>query len=359
MAKDKLVFGNALGGFSARASSLRLSPTPVSGPSGFSAFIYQCWLNVDWDGAHTCYGLDRPDTRTQRFPLQKNLQPWERPDFHRGSLNNARVGGKPSNPWSSIVVKTQAEALNLLAQFFPGWSGLDTAARQNILSQFWDNRTQTAFGSLEDVAGNGKFPIVQLAEMGQPAKGYYVSTSHAFVGSYSYAREWDQNMYWDAAIVPYSVVPRLPGVRLGDFGLVIRNKTGDSTPFFFADTSGGKGGSRKLGECSGFVYLALGESEDEPYSFIVFPRSGSGSADGDALGRMDTVVTAQLAKIVNTGNALAERLAPRDPQLLNVRRALFENGGPPPAYDKELSRYPREHGGPGTRDEDFPEGYPY
>jgi len=84
MAKDKLVFGNPLGGFTARSGSLRVAPTRVTGPAGFQAFIYKCWLNVDWDGASQCYGLDRPDTATQKFPAQKNLKPWERPDFSWG-----------------------------------------------------------------------------------------------------------------------------------------------------------------------------------------------------------------------------------------------------------------------------------
>ena len=119
---------------------------------------------------------------------------------------------------------------------------------------------------------------------------------------------------------------RLPGVRKGDFGLGYPEQNRDSTPFFFGDTSG-TGGSTKLGESSGFVYLTLGEKEDEAYSFIVFPGSGSGSADLAALGRMDSAVRSQLSKIANTGNALAQRLAPRDPELLNVRRALFESGG--------------------------------
>jgi hypothetical protein len=356
MAVDKLAFGGSLGGFTARSNSLTLAPTRVTGPSGFSAFIYQCWLNVDWDGAHRCYGLNRPDTPTQKFPLQKNLQPWERPDFHGGSLNHARVGGSSSNRWSSIVVRNRKDALDLLAKHYPGWMVLNAAARDDVLAQFWDNRTSTPFGSLED-AGSGRFPIVQMREMGQPAPGYYVSMSHAFTGTYSVVNEWDQNLYWDAGIVPYGVVPRIPGVRKGDYGLVVRNKTGDSTAFFFGDT-GGKNGSTRLGESSGFIYLALGESEDEPYSFIVFPGSGSGTADGESLGKMDAVVRGQLTKIAKTGNALAERLAPREPQLLNVRRALFEWGGPPQAYDKELSRYPREHGGPETRDEDSSGYYP-
>jgi hypothetical protein len=358
MAKDKLVFANPLGGFTAHSGSLRIAPTRVTGPAGFQAYIYKCWLNVDWDGAAQCYGLDRPDTATQKFPAQKNLTPWERPDFHGGGLNNARVGGRSSNHWSSIVVKTRREALDLLAKFFTGWKALDAAAQEKVLSQFWDNRTNTFFGSLEDVPGNGRFPIVQLREMGQPAPGYYVSPSQAFTGPDPYSREWDQNQYFDAGVIPYSVVPKLPGVRKGDFGLAIRNSTGDSTAFFFGDT-GGSSGTTKLGECSGFLYLTLGEKEDDDYSFIVFPGSGSGTADGDALGRMDRLVGAQISKIANTGNALAQHLAPRDPQLWKCRMALFEWGGPPPEYDKELSRFPREHGGPETRDEDFPDGnYP-
>jgi hypothetical protein len=35
--------------------------------------------------------------------------------------------------------------------------------------------------------------------------------------------------------------------------------------------------------------------------------------------------------------------------------ALHEWGGPRPEYDKELSRFPREHGEPETRAEDFAE----
>jgi hypothetical protein len=353
MANDKLVFGSPLPGFSAPSGRLSIPPTRVTGPYGFSAFIYQCWLNVDWDGAHMCYGLDRPDTAAQKFPLQKNLTPWERPDRH-GGLNNARLNHNRANRWSSIVVKTRGEALDLLTKFYSGWRSLDAAAQANALAQFWDNRTQTPYGSLEDLPGNGKFPIVQLPEMGQPAPGYYVSPSQAYVGAYSYAREWDQNLYWDAGVVPYSVVPRLPGVRKGDFGLVIRNSTGDSTEFFYGDTSG-PNGTTQLGECSGFLWQTLGEKESEDYSFIVFPGSGSGTADGDALGRMDKVVKAQISKIANTGNVLAQRLAPRDPQLLHCRMALHEWGGPRPEYDKELSRFPREHGGPETRAEDFAE----
>ncbi len=185
MAKDDLAFGSPQGGFTARAGSLRIAPTKVTGPSGFSAYIYQCWLNVDWDGAYQCYGLDRPDSSSQRFPLQKGLTPWERPNFHHGSLNNARVGGSAANPWSSIVVRTRGEALDLLSRFYAGWSALNASQKDSVLGQFWDNRIHTPFGSLEDRPGNGKFPIVQLSEMGQPAPGYYVSTSNALVGAYT------------------------------------------------------------------------------------------------------------------------------------------------------------------------------
>jgi hypothetical protein len=83
-----LVFGKAIGGFSGR-STPHISVTPVTGPF-FSALLYRCKLNVDWDGAPTAYGKDRPDTASHQFPLQKNLKPWERP-ANNGSLQDARA----------------------------------------------------------------------------------------------------------------------------------------------------------------------------------------------------------------------------------------------------------------------------
>jgi hypothetical protein len=71
--------------------------------------------------------------------------------------------------------------------------------------------------------------------------------------------------YIDAAEEPYVVVPRLTGVSKGDYGLVIRNKTGRALTFIFGD-SANKEGSIKLGKCSGYIFKVLGESHfnEEP-----------------------------------------------------------------------------------------------
>jgi len=53
-----LDFAKPLQGFHDKKKSVRVHP--VTGAGGFSAFVYTCMLNVDWDGAPDCYGLDRP-----------------------------------------------------------------------------------------------------------------------------------------------------------------------------------------------------------------------------------------------------------------------------------------------------------
>jgi hypothetical protein len=63
-----LAFGKPLQGFHDRKKSVTVRN--VTGPGGFSAFIYECVLNVDWDGAPDCYGLNRPG-----FPEQTGLDP--------------------------------------------------------------------------------------------------------------------------------------------------------------------------------------------------------------------------------------------------------------------------------------------
>src|SRR5262249_45364995 len=182
---------------------------------------------------------------------------------------------------------------------YPGWQTLDKARQEEVLDQFLDTRTDTHFGTLEDEPGNKKFPIVQLPELNQPQKGYYVSISNAHTDEKNH-NLWDQNRYLDAGEIPYTVVPRLPRARKGDFGLVIRNRTGEHTSFLLGD-SANKLGSTQLGECSAFIYMTLGEGKynDENYRFILFPGSGSGAADKDAVDRMDKVVTNQLAKLTD------------------------------------------------------------
>jgi hypothetical protein len=93
---------------------------PVTGPNGFSALIYQCMLNVDWDGSPQAYGLDRPDIpRGQQFPLQKGLQPHEVP-ANNGSLLNAKSDDDHS--WVGVFSRTPAEARQLLRDHYPGFA---------------------------------------------------------------------------------------------------------------------------------------------------------------------------------------------------------------------------------------------
>lgn len=56
--------------------------TDVHGPADFLALVYQCKFNVDWDGAPTAYGWNRPGSA-----LQQNLRPIEGPPH--GHLANA------------------------------------------------------------------------------------------------------------------------------------------------------------------------------------------------------------------------------------------------------------------------------
>jgi hypothetical protein len=303
-------------------------------------------LNVDWDGAHKAYGLDRPDDGARRFPLQKGLTPLESPPT--GSLRNARRG--TTADWVGLVAMTRAEAINVLRTNYPGFAGMAGRDQETVLSQFLDTRTNTPFGSLEDLPGNGRFPIVQLPEMGQPKVGYYVSQSPAFDRSKKPINLWDQNIYLDAGEVPYSVVPRIPGVNAGDFGLIIRNATGASTAFLYGDT-GAKGGSSKLGECSGYVYqkLTWSTSNDETFSFIIFPGSGNGVADPAAVKKMEGVVRAQMGKLFDADDSLGRKLAEDDDEYRPINMALRDWGGP------QFSGA-ADHGGSEGRGQDLPDG---
>jgi hypothetical protein len=318
-----LTFGKPMHGFHDRKKSLTVHS--VTGPGGFSAFIYNCVLNVDWDGAPNCYGLDRPGISDQT-----GLDPWESPK-HRGSLKNARRNADWSQDWVAVYNVTKAGAIRILRQnnLIPAKpaKGPDvlSAASQALLEKFWDNRAHTVFGSLENQPGDGSFPIVQIAEMPTTIKkGYYVSTT----GFRDKSKEaWDPNSYIDASTVPYSVLPALSQVSMGDYGLIVRNKTGANTPYVCGDSSGAKHGSHKLGECSGAVYLAMGKENEGDFSFIVFPQSGTGKMTDTVAA--ESAVRTQLGKLsTDDADDLANHLASLAFDRSNVRLAMTQRGAP-------------------------------
>jgi len=321
-----LTFGASLGGFKDR-SKKSVAVRKVTGPNTFAAFVYKCVLNVDWDGAPNAYGLDRPGVLGQT-----GLDPWESP-HHGGSLSDARPGGDWGQAWVGIYSVTRHEAIRILRQHSlippkPA-TGADvlSAASEAILKRFWDNRTTTAYGhSLENLPGDGKFPIVQIAEMStNMMAGYYVSTTGWRDDTKNL---WDPHRYLDASTIPYSVVPALAGVGMGDYGLVIRNKTGASTPYACGDSSGAAHGSHKLGECSGAVYMAMGLENEGDFSFIVFPQSGSGGSLTDTRAA-ENAVRAQLSKL-SAGDAddLAKHLTSDWNARFLIRSALTKWGAP-------------------------------
>jgi hypothetical protein len=318
-----LTLGKPLHGFRDRKKSLTVRS--VTGPGGFSAFIYNCVLNVDWDGAPNCYGLDRPGVSDQT-----GLDPWESRKHH-GSLANARRNADWSKDWVAVYNVTKAEAIRILRKYslIPAKpiKGPDvlSEASQALLEKFWDNRTHTVFGSLENQSGDGHFPIVQIAEMPTTIKkGYYVSTT----GFRDKSKEaWDPNSYIDASTIPYSVLPALSHVSMGDYGLIIRNKTGASTPYVCGDSSGAKHGSHKLGECSGAVYLAMGKENEGDFSFIVFPQSGTGKMTDTPAA--ESAVRTQLSKLsAADADDLANHLASGALDRFNVRSAMTQRGAP-------------------------------
>jgi hypothetical protein len=318
-----LTFGKSLHGFRDRNKSLTVRS--VTGPGGFSGFVYTCVLNVDWDGAPNCYGLDRPGVADQT-----GLDPWESRK-HQGSLANARRNADWSKEWVGVYNATRAEAIRILRQcnLIPpkptkGPDVLSEASR-TLLEKFWDNRAHTAFGSLENQPGDGQFPIVQITEMPTTIKtGYYVSTT----GLRDKSKEaWDPNSYIDASTIPYSVLPALSHVSMGDYGLIIRNKTGASTPYVCGDSSGAKHGSHKLGECSGAVYLALGKESEGNFSFIVFPQSGTGKITDTVAA--ESAVRTQLSKLSgDDADDLAEHLTSDAMERFYVRAAMTQRGAP-------------------------------
>ena len=147
-------------------------------------------------------------------------------------------------------------------------------------------------------------------------------------GSIGARNSGDPHCYLDASAIAYSVVPELVGVSMGDYGLVIRNKTGARIPYVCGDSSGSKTGrSRKLGECSGAVYLAMGKENEGDFSFIVFPRSGTSTLNDT--GAAERVVRTQLGLLSSDeADDLANHLASDPNEQFRVRTAMAQAGAP-------------------------------
>ena len=84
----------------------------------------------------------------------------------------------------------------------------------------------------------------------------------------------------DAPTIPYAAYAgwwARKSVQLGDFGLAIARDTGASSGFVFGDT-----GSGNVGEVSNKLLSTLtsaGGTNENLFTFIVFPGSGGGVAD--------------------------------------------------------------------------------
>ena len=275
--------------------------TSVTSPYRIKALIYQCPLNVDWDGSARAYGVDRPDAPPQKFPLQKGLNAHE-----KGQDGLFKSGKGGDGTWSGVYSLNESNARYYL-HHDPKKNftklGAKPEDRLKFLEQFIDKRFQD---------GNGTFPVVQITD-DAPAPGYYVSMCPAVADPERMS--YDQRKYWDAATIAYGALSAKlggMGVKIGDFGLIIRKSTGKSLGFFFGDAAGKT--SYKVGECSGFVKTTLAPNpneEDQTFSFLVFPGSGVGYSKPQAPQFIDSKVRWMIGAFSRHANAreLAERLA--------------------------------------------------
>jgi hypothetical protein len=269
--------------------------TKLISPYGIHALIYQCPLNVDWDGTKDAYGVDRPDQAAQKFPLQKGLKPRE------NGLKNA-MGSKGT--WAGVFSCTERQARAYLSIDENNSNlGKTKEDRLKLINQFIDTRFTDK---------NGAHPVVQI-QTDAPARGYYVSQCNALARPELH--DWDQRKYVDASLIAYQALSdglQSRGVGLHDYGLVIRNDTGKSLGFYFGDRAGK--GSQKVGECSGKVKTTLApenNAEDKAFSFIVFPRSGAGVPGWQAPQFIDSIIKFRIQSLSSAANSreLAVRMA--------------------------------------------------
>jgi hypothetical protein len=273
----------------------------VSGRMGFHAFVYQCILNLDRDGAPKTYGYDNPAVKNSAGGpnLQKNLDPLE--NWHKGApgltaaqSEKAGLGNACGDPGDGTKGHVNFQLKN--RNFY--WAGIMSLQRREYrarLNALPKNNTSGLGYTLDDrdeleagretvnapmkPQGEGYFPLVQ--DSGASA-GYYISTSSGIAdGS---ASVYSPSRYLDSTKVPYAVradawsnVAGFGGrkVNQGDFGIAILPKVGTHTGYVYGET----GTPDRVGECSPALHAALGLST-ELVAFIAFPGSGNGKVLG-------------------------------------------------------------------------------
>ncbi|HEY7392138.1 MAG TPA: hypothetical protein VH640_26705 [Bryobacteraceae bacterium] len=273
----------------------------LSGRMGFHGFVYQCRLNLDYDGAPKAYGYNNPAAKNSagRPNLQKDLDPLE--NWNKGGAGisaeySQKVGlgnacGDPGDGTKGHV--------NFLAgnrNFY--WCGVMSLTRQqyqarvnalkdkaNTLGYVLDDRDELeagreGVGTPMKAKGQGYFPLVQ--DSGDSA-GYYISTT-SVIADNDPSKAYSPSRYLDATKVPYAVwaglwsrVAGFGGLKLnqGDFGIAILPKTGAHTGYVYGES----GTPNELGESSPALHAALGISS-ELVAFIALPGSGSGKVLG-------------------------------------------------------------------------------
>ncbi len=264
-------------------------------PETALAYVFFGHVNIDYDGSPTAYGPDgiKPD-----------------PDDY---LTNA---GDDAQGWYGLLALSPDDPL-----VKQGTVILDMNPALNK---------------------KGKYPVIQQAANGDPAPGYYVSTTpHANGPAYL------QSSYIDASQIAFGALAgkfASLGVNLGDYGLAIRHDKNLQSGFYFLD----KGGNTyALGECSKKVGTNLGGSgrgdyfnNNFPTSFIVFPGSGTEDptavpAIGDAaiqtalMPLLDSLVSADNARDLVLLMALNETAPPNKPQGTSKLAAYLALTNPP------------------------------
>jgi hypothetical protein len=213
--------------------------------------VFQGRFNEDNDGAPNCYG-------------PRALGPLE-------SLANA------ASPYQNFGINNKFEWVGLISR-----TRADARAENVII----DTTDPLLEARGPKGLSEGKWPVVQqragakgadgkqLLPIG-PRPGFYISSTST--SAQPGLLETNQNRYFNADAIPYGAISLgttiATGVDMGDFGLVIRKKTGASAAFLFAD-SAGNDHTFKIGECSRALFKAVSNRDNsDDVCFILFPGS--------------------------------------------------------------------------------------